>query len=118
MSKRSEQFSITLAQLNPTVGDVEGNAAKARELLPAIVVMDLRMPGLDGFEATRLLKSDARTAAIPVIALTAHAFVDAQARATQAGCDDVVMKPCFPEELLIRVKKILKERRHRKPQPA
>jgi len=92
--------------------------AKAREFLPALVVMDLRMPGMDGFEATRLLKSDARTAAIPVIALTAHAFVDAQARATQAGCDDVVMKPCFPEELLIRVKKILKERRHRKPQPA
>src|SRR5712691_7573152 len=58
--------------------------AKARELAPAVVVMDLRMPGMDGFEATRLLKSDARTATIPVVALTAHAFVDAEARATRA----------------------------------
>jgi two-component system cell cycle response regulator DivK len=92
--------------------------AKARELAPAVVVMDLRMPGMDGFEATRLLKSDARTATIPVVALTAHAFVDAEARATRAGCDDVITKPCLPEELLVRVEKILKERHHRKSQPA
>ena len=92
--------------------------AKARELAPAVVVMDLRMPGMDGWEATRQLKSDARTATIPVVALTAHAFMDVEVRARQAGCDDVIIKPCLPEELLVRVEKTLKGRRYRKPQPA
>jgi CheY-like chemotaxis protein len=87
---------------------------KARELLPALVLMDLSMPGLDGWDATRQLKSEPRTAAIPVVALTAHAFADFGTRAKQAGCDDVITKPCFPEELVRRVRAILKRPHHRR----
>jgi len=66
---------------------------KARELRPDLILMDLSMPRLDGCEATRRLKSDARTAAIPIIAVTAHGSSGAPEQALDAGCVAVVMKP-------------------------
>ena len=65
---------------------------------PDVIVMDLAMPEMDGFEATRRLKSLETTAAIPVIALTAHGDMP-QKRALQAGCSGFLRKPCYPDQL-------------------
>jgi CheY-like chemotaxis protein len=72
---------------------------KAFELRPDVILMDLSLPGIDGWEATRRLKQDDRTRAIPVIALTAHALASAHDRAREVGCNSVVTKPCLPREL-------------------
>ena len=80
---------------------------KAFALLPDVILMDLSLPRLDGWEATRRLKADARTRAIPVIALTAHALASAHERATEAGCDSVVTKPCLPKDLEAEVRRQL-----------
>jgi two-component system cell cycle response regulator DivK len=66
---------------------------------PTIIVMDLMMPGLDGWQTTRVLKSDAATAHIPVIALTGHAFMGSAREALRAGCVRCLIKPCLPEDL-------------------
>jgi len=65
----------------------------ARTRSPQLILMDISLPGMDGWEATRILKSDPRTAAIPVIALTAHAMSTDRDRALQAGCDEFETKP-------------------------
>jgi two-component system cell cycle response regulator DivK len=65
----------------------------ARERVPDVILMDLRMPGLDGWEATRQLKADPATAAVPVVAVTAHALRPEVESARDAGCDAVVAKP-------------------------
>src|SRR5581483_7603132 len=65
----------------------EGIKAAQRDN-PALILMDISLPGIDGWEATRLLKADAKTAAIPVIALTAHALSSDREKAVQAGCDE------------------------------
>jgi len=83
---------------------------KAFELLPDIILMDLSLPGIDGWEATRRLKDDDRTRAIPVIALTAHALASAHERAWKAGCDAVVTKPCLPKDLEQEVRRHLQAR--------
>lgn len=65
----------------------------ARAELPDLVIMDLSLPGIDGWEATRRLKADSATASIPVIALTAHAMSTDRDKALAAGCDDFDTKP-------------------------
>lgn len=79
----------------------------AHEVLPALVLMDVSMPGIDGFEATRRLKADPRTAAIPVVALTAHALAEDRQRALQAGCDGYLAKPVEPRRVVQEVQRIL-----------
>lgn len=86
---------------------------KAFELLPDVILMDLSLPGLDGWEATRRLKSDERTKTIPVIALTAHALASAHDKAKAAGCDSVVTKPCVPRDLETEVRRQLAARSER-----
>ena len=73
---------------------------KVRSLRPDLVLMDLSLPLLDGWEATRRLKEDADTAAIPVVALSAHAMAAEAARARAVGCDGFIAKPCLPETLV------------------
>ena len=77
----------------------------ARE--PDVVLMDLSLPVVDGWEATRRLKSDQRTAHIPVVALTAHDGAGELQRATRAGCDWFVPKPCPPNALIAEVRRVL-----------
>jgi two-component system cell cycle response regulator DivK len=75
---------------------------------PNLIVMDLSLPGLDGWEATRRLKADGRTRAIPIIALTGHALAGHSKGAIDAGCDAFITKPCLPERLLEEIKSMLK----------
>jgi CheY-like chemotaxis protein len=82
----------------------------ATKLLPDVVVMDLSLPVMDGWEATRRLKSDARTRRIPVIALTGHALAGHSKGARDAGCDDFLAKPCLPETLVEKVEELLAPR--------
>ena len=81
--------------------------AKANELLPDVILMDLSLPRLDGWETTRRLKSAERTRGIPVIALTAHALTDAKQTALEAGCAVVVTKPCLPKDLEVEIRRQL-----------
>jgi CheY-like chemotaxis protein len=74
---------------------------------PDVVLMDLSLPVLDGWEATRRLKNDDRTSHIPVVALTAHDGSGELQRATRAGCDWFVPKPCPPDALIVEVRRVL-----------
>jgi len=76
--------------------------------LPDIVLMDLSIPGVDGWEVTRRLKADARTKSVPIIALTAHAMRGDEERALQAGCDGYLAKPISPKKVVEEVKRYLK----------
>ena len=88
-------------------GDGVEALAKCQKLQPVLVLMDLSLPGLDGWEVTRRLKADAATRGIKVIALTAHAQTDALDRARRAGADDVITKPCLPNDVVERVREVL-----------
>jgi CheY-like chemotaxis protein len=77
---------------------------------PDVVVMDLSLPIIDGWEATRRLKADDRTAHIPVVALTGHDGSGELQRATNAGCDWFVPKPCPPDALITEVRRVLAAR--------
>jgi CheY-like chemotaxis protein len=77
---------------------------RATRLRPALVVMDLSLPVMDGWEATRRLKANPRTKDIVIIALTGHAEASHAKKALDAGCDDFVAKPCLPEQLLVRIR--------------
>ena len=79
---------------------------------PDVVLMDLSLPILDGWEATRCLKTDERTAHIPVVALTAHDGSGDLQRATRAGCDWFVPKPCPPAALVAEIRRVLARRSH------
>jgi len=76
---------------------------------PDLIVMDLSLPRLGGWEATRRLKANSSTTHIPVLACTAHAFGSAVERALVAGCDAYLVKPCLPEDLTREVRRLLSE---------
>jgi CheY-like chemotaxis protein len=80
---------------------------------PDLILMDLAMPVLDGWEATRRIKAGERTAAIPVIGLSAHAMADDEEKARKVGCDDFDTKPVELPRLLGKIEALL----HRRPQP-
>jgi CheY-like chemotaxis protein len=80
---------------------------QAERLLPDVIVMDLSLPVMDGWEATRRLKRDPRTKRIPVIVLTGHALPEHAEAARRAGCDLVITKPCLPDQLETAIQRIL-----------
>ena len=77
--------------------------AMARSEAPTLILMDMSLPVLDGWEATQQIKGDQATAAIPIIALTAHAMAGDRERAMQAGCDDYDTKPVEFPRLLAKI---------------
>jgi CheY-like chemotaxis protein len=80
---------------------------KTIELMPDIILMDLALPRMDGWEATKRLKSDERTKHIPIVALTGHALAGHAEGARQAGCDAFVTKPCLPDALVAEIRRML-----------
>jgi two-component system, cell cycle response regulator DivK len=85
--------------------------AEAQRLTPDCILMDLSLPGVDGWEATRRLKSDPRTRHIPIIAVTGLSGATEGARLAGAGFDAVVTKPCAPEDLVAVIHRVLRRPR-------
>lgn len=81
---------------------------KARELDPDLILMDLSLPVMDGWEATRRLKADPKTSHLIIVALSAHALAAEGERARQAGCDGFIAKPCLPSDLVAQMTTFLK----------
>lgn len=94
-----------------TAEDGEEALAKARELLPDVILLDLSLPKLSGWEVARLLRSEERTKDILILAVTAHAVDELRQRALDMGCDGVVIKPVIPKELELQVREALARRR-------
>jgi two-component system, cell cycle response regulator DivK len=90
-------------------GDGAEAVAAAQAAPPDLVLMDLSLPVMDGWEATRQLKADPRTSAVPVIALTAHAMSGDREKAIEAGCDDYDTKPVDLPRLLSKMAALLPE---------
>ena len=84
-----------------TAGDGEAGVKLAEKHRPDLILMDLSLPGIDGWEATRRLKASPATCSIPIVALTAHAMQGDDERALAAGCDGYLSKP-VDEDLLFR----------------
>ncbi len=94
-------------------GDGVQAIERTLELMPDIILMDLALPRMDGWEATLWLKSDDRTKHIPIVALTGHALSVHAERARQAGCDAFVTKPCLPDALVAEIQRMLAGRPNR-----
>jgi two-component system cell cycle response regulator DivK len=82
--------------------------ATARKEHPDLIIMDLAMPGLDGWQAATQLKSDPKVADIPIIALTAFAMRGDEEKAREAGCDGYLSKPCRPQTIREVVRRYLR----------
>lgn len=97
-------FAVSVA-----VDGAKGIEAARRER-PDIIIMDLHLPVLDGFEATKRLKADPATRAIPVVALSAHAMAQHRDQAMAAGCDDYDIKPVDLDRLVGKLNRLLAAR--------
>ena len=82
--------------------DGESAHPTAAAAKPDLILMDIQLPGIDGYEATRRIKGDPALAAIPIIVVTSYALSGDEAKARAAGCDDYVAKPYSPRQLLPR----------------
>ena len=105
LSRRLEKRGYTLVM---AVDGGEG-VAKARSELPDLILMDMSLPVLDGWDATKQVKGDDATKHIPVIALTAHAMESDRQKALEAGCDDFDTKPVELARLLTKIEELLKK---------
>ena len=97
-------FHVVVAQ------DGEAGCAMAAAERPDLILMDLDLPILDGWEATRRLKNNPATKQIPIIALTAHALTGSREKALAAGCDDFDIKPIDFDRLIKKISQILAKR--------
>ncbi len=108
---RNRQHEVILAM------DGRQGVEMARRVQPDLVLMDLSLPEMDGWQATRVLKGDAATRAIPVVALTAHAMVGDMEKALEAGCDDYAVKPVNLPLLLEIIERLTRPVRECTPVP-
>jgi CheY-like chemotaxis protein len=103
-------YSTILEHFGYTVllaGDGAEGVRLARETRPDLILMDVSIPVMDGWEATRTLKADPATSSIPVIALTAHALAADRERAVEVGCDGYLAKPVEPSRVVEEVRRML-----------
>jgi len=89
------------------VEDGEAALEAVKALLPDLIIMDIQLPLMDGYEATRRIKADPATRRIPIIAVTSYALSQDEAQARAAGCDAYIPKPFSPRQLLATVKQFL-----------
>ena len=87
----------------------------ARRALPDLILMDISIPRMDGWEATRILRGDPRTQAIPIIALTAHALADDRERASEVGFSSYLAKPIEPRVVVAEVRRWIGDGTEKKP---
>ena len=87
--------------------DGEEGVARARADHPDLILMDVSLPKMDGWEATRRIKADEGTRQIPIIAVTAHALDDDREKATQVGCDGYLAKPVAPRRVVEEVERFI-----------
>ena len=80
----------------------EAGVAAAREARPDLILMDIQLPGIDGYDATRQIKGNPELRGIPLIAVTSYALSGDDVKAYEAGCDDYVTKPFSPRALLAK----------------
>ena len=98
---RRKGYEVAVAQ------DGEAGVRKAQQIRPQLILMDLSLPIIDGWTATRQLRTDPRTSQIPVIALTAHAISGDREKALEAGCNDYDTKPVEWHRLLGKIEALL-----------
>jgi CheY-like chemotaxis protein len=79
----------------------------AYQHLPDLILLDMSLPGIDGWEVTAELKRNDKTKHIPIVALTAHALQTERQRTERAGCDGFLAKPCAPPDLLAEISRLL-----------
>jgi DNA-binding response OmpR family regulator len=104
-------FNLTKAGIAVVTAETGVEAlAKAREILPDAIVLDLMLPEMDGLEVCRNLRRDPKTAAIPVIMVTAKGAEMDRVLGLELGADDYLTKPFSPRELVLRIKKLLQPR--------
>jgi two-component system, cell cycle response regulator DivK len=106
-------YSTMLRHFGFAVDEAENGAEgilKARTGLPDLILMDIAIPLVDGWEAVQRLKKDPVTAGIPIVALTAHAMPADRERAIQVGCDGYLAKPCEPRAVVEEVRRILESK--------
>jgi CheY-like chemotaxis protein len=94
-----------------TAEDGERGCEMAASEMPELILMDLEMPGIDGWEATRRLKGNPQTRAIPIIALSAHALAGSREKALAAGCDEFDTKPIEFDRLVATMRRVLAARK-------
>jgi len=93
-------------ELIEAVDGLEGVAAAEREQ-PDLILMDIQLPGIDGYEATRRIRAIPALAKVPIIAVTSYALSGDEAKTREAGCDGYVAKPYSPRQLLAKVREFL-----------
>ena len=101
-----DMLSATDYQITEAENGEEALAAVAKQR-PDLILMDIQMPIMDGYEATRRIKADPALCAIPIIAITSYALSGDEQKARAAGCDDYVPKPYSPRQLLAKIRQYL-----------
>ena len=101
-----DMLSATDYEIMEAESGEQALAAVAKQR-PDLILMDIQLPGMDGYEATRRIKADPALRSIPIIAVTSYALSGEEQKARAAGCDDYVPKPYSPRQLLAKIRQYL-----------
>ena len=101
-----DMLAVTDYEITEAETDEKALAAIAKQR-PDLILMDIQLPTMDGYEATRRIKADASLRSIPIVAVTSYALTGEEKKARAAGCDDYVPKPFSPRQLLAKIRQHL-----------